>query len=192
VISELLSSAFAEQATAAKLEDGLAREGPDIPRAEIRPLAELLEDYLKGVPSAVDALTAMAKEPPYGRTVAFVAGQVLVYLVDDDDLFRDSELGPLGLLDDAYLIHACLAALRAAFPELNVPEGYAAPDGSALAAVRSLLPAGVPDALDHTCDNLVRVAAALYSGGGQGSSPPERPTSTLRVGDALAALSGDG
>jgi hypothetical protein len=191
VISELLSSALAEEATATKLEDSLAREAPDIPRADIGRLAELLEDYLKGVPNALDALTAMAKEPSYGRSVAFVAGQALVYLVDEDDLFRDAELGVLGLLDDAYLIHACLAALTAAFPELSVPPGYAPPDGSALAAVRSLLPAGVPDALDRTCENLVRVAAALYSGGGQGSSASEPPRSTLRVGDALAAMSPD-
>jgi hypothetical protein len=191
VISELLSSALAEEATAAKLEDWLAREAPDIPRADIRRLAELLEDYLKGVPNALDALTAMAKEPPYGRSVAFVAGQALVYLVDEDDLFRDAELGALGLLDDAYLIHACLAALTAAFPELSVPAGYAPPNGSTLAAVRSLLPAGVPDALDRTCENLVRVGAALYSGGGQGSSASEPPQSTLRVGDALGAMSPD-
>ena len=191
MISELLSNALTEGATATKLEDSLAREATDIPRADIRPLAELLEDYLKGVPNALDALTAMAKEPPYGRSVAFVAGQALVYLVDEDDLFRDAELGALGLLDDAYLIHACLAALRAAFPELSVPAGYAPPNGSALAAVRSLLPAGVPDALDRTCENLVRVGAALYSGGGQSSSASEPPQSTLRVGDALAAMSPD-
>jgi hypothetical protein len=188
VISELLSSALAEEATATKLEDWLAREAPDIPRAEIRRLAELLEDYLKGVPQALDALTAMAKEPPYGRSVAFAAGQVLVYLVDEEDLFRDAELGALGLLDDAYLIHACLAALPAALPELNVPAGYAPPNGNAVAAVRSLLPAGVPDALDRTCENLVRVAAALYSGGGHGSSGLQPPRPTLRVREALAAL----
>ena len=191
MISELLSNALTEGATATKLEDSLAREATDIPRADIRPLAELLKDYLMGVPNALDALTAMAKEPPYGRSVAFVAGQALVYLVDEDDLFRDAELGALGLLDDAYLIHACLAALTAAFPELSVPGGYAPPNGSALAAVRSLLPAGVPDALDRTCENLVRVGAALYSGGGQGSSASEPSRSTLRVGDALAAMSPD-
>jgi hypothetical protein len=191
VISELLSNALAEEASATKLEDWLAREAPDIPRADMRRLAELLEDYLNGVPSALDALTAMTKEPPYGRSVAFAAGQVLVYLLDEEDLFRDADFGALGLLDDAYLIHACLAALRAAFPELSVPAGYVPPNASALAAVRSLLPAGVPDALDRTCENLVRVAAALYSGGRQGSSDSEPPRSTLRVGDALAALGPD-
>ena len=191
MISALLSSALAEEASATKLEDSLAREAPDVASAEIRRLAELLEGYLKGVPDGLDALTAMAKEPPYGRSVAFAAGQVLVYLVDEDDLFRDAELGALGLLDDAYLIHGCLAALSASFPELSVPGGYRPPNGAALAAVRSLLPAGVPDALDRTCENLVRVAAALYSGGGRGSSDSERPPSNLRVREALAAVSPD-
>jgi hypothetical protein len=191
VISELLSDALAEEASAAKLEAWLANEAPDVPSDEVRELAELLESYLRGIPSALDTLTAMAKERPYGRSVAFAAGQVLVYLVDDDDLFREAEFGALGLLDDAYLIYACLEALRFAFPDLTVPAAYAPPDGRAPAAVRSLLPAGVADALDRTCENLVQVAAGLYSGGGEGSSAPERPRSSLRVGDALAALSAE-
>jgi uncharacterized membrane protein YkvA (DUF1232 family) len=191
VISGLLSKALAEEASATKLEASLAREAPEISDADIRELAELLERYLTGVPSAIEALTAMAKEQPFGRSVAFVAGQVLLYLVDEDDLFRDADLGALGLLDDVYLIHACVAALRSAFPQLNVPDGYAPPDDRSLAAARALLPAGVADALDRTCENLVQVAAALYSGGGQGSSAPQPPRATLRVGDALAGLSHD-
>ncbi len=188
MISGLLSKALAEEASTPKLEAALAREAPEIPRADNTELAELLEHYLNGVPSAIDALTAMAKEPRFGRSVAFAAGQVLVYLVDEDDLFRDAELGALGLLDDAYLIHGCIAALRSALPELSAPEGYTPPDQRSLATVRALLPAGVAEALDRTSENLVRVAAALYSGGGQGSSAPPPPRPTLRVGNALAGL----
>jgi hypothetical protein len=188
VISELLSKALAEEASATRLEAVLASEAPDVPRADITELARLLERYLNSVPSALGALTAMAKEQPVGRSVAFAAGQVLVYLVDEDDLFRDEEVGALGLLDDAYLIHACLAALRSTFPELTLPAGYALPDERSLAAVRALLPAGVAEALDRTSENLVRVAAAFYAGGGQGSSAPPPPRPTLRVGDALAGL----
>jgi hypothetical protein len=188
MISGLLSNALAEEGSAIRLEAVIASEAPDVPRADISELAEVLERYLNGVPSALDALTAMTKEPRFGRSVAFATGQVLVYLVDEDDFFRDEELGALGLLDDAYLIHACIAALRVAFPELSVPDTYAPPDERSLAAVRTLLPAGVAEALDRTTENLVRVAAALYSGGGQGSSapPPSRPA--LRVGDAVAGL----
>jgi hypothetical protein len=191
VISGLLSKALAEDASAERLEAVIASEAPDIPRADIRELAEVLERYLNGVPSALDALTTMAKEPRFGRSVAFATGQVLVYLVDEDDLFRDADLGALGLLDDAYLIHACIAALRLALPELNVPDTYATPDERSLAAVRALLPAGIAEALDRTTENLVRVAVALYSGGGQGSSAPPPPRPTLRVGDALAGLRRD-
>jgi hypothetical protein len=191
VISGLLSNALAEEASATKLETWVAHEAPDVPSDDVRELAELLESYLKGVPSALDALTAMAKERPHGRSVAFAAGQVLVYLVDEDDLFREAEFGALGLLDDAYLIYGCLEALRFAFPDLNVTAAYAPPDGRSLAAVRSLLPAGVADALDRTCENLVQVAAALYSDGAPTSSAPEPPRSSLRIGDALAALSPD-
>jgi uncharacterized membrane protein YkvA (DUF1232 family) len=188
VISGLLSKALAEEASATKLEGVLASEAPDTPRADLTDLAELLEHYLNGVPSALDALTAMTKEQQVGRSVAFAAGQVLVYLVDEDDLFPDEELGALGLLDDAYLIHGCVAALRLTFPGLSVPSGYVAPDERSLAAVRTLLPPGIPEALDRTCENLVRVAAALYSGGRQRSSTPPSPRPTLRVGDAVASL----
>jgi hypothetical protein len=189
VISGLLANALAEEASAPRLQAWLVEQAPDVPSEEVSELAELLESYLRGVPSALDTLTAMAKERPYGRSVAFAAGQVLVYLVDEDDLFREAEFGALGLLDDAYLIYACLEALRFAFPDLAVPTAYSHPDGRSRAAVRSLLPAGVADALDRTCENLVQVAAALYSGGGQGSSAPEPPRSELRVGEALAATS---
>ena len=188
MISGLLSSALADEASTTKLEEWLAREAPDGASAGIHELAELLQDYLNGLPSALDALIAMTKQRPLGRSIAFAAGQVLLYLVDEEDLFSE-ELGALGLLDDAYLIHASLTALRSTFPELSMPPGYAPPDGRALAVVRTLLPAGVPEALDRSCENLVRVAATLYSGGGQGEAGPEPPRPTLRVGDALASLS---
>jgi hypothetical protein len=69
-----------------------------------------------------------------------------------------------------------------------MPAGYARPDERSLAAVRALLPAGVAEALDRTTESLVRVAAALYSGGGQGSSAERLPRPALRVEDALAGL----
>jgi hypothetical protein len=189
VISSLLSSALAEEASTARLEAWLAREAPDGDSAGVHELAELLQGYLNGVPSAIDALVAMTRERPLGRSVAFAAGQVLIYLVDEEDLFSEREVGALGLLDDAYLIHTCVTALRATFPELDVPPGYAPPDERALAVVRALLPAGVPEALERTCEDLVRVAATLYSGGGQRGPGLEPPRATLRVGEALASLS---
>ena len=75
----------------------------------------------------------------------------------------------------------------AAFPQLELPHGYEPPDARAFAAVRSLLPGGVADALDRTCENLVRVAAALFAGDAQPAAAPSlRPS--LRVHEALGAL----
>ena len=189
MISELLSTALAERASTAEIEAALAREAPDAETGELHALAELLEEYLQAVPAAIDALTTMARQAPYDRSVGFVAGQVLVYLVDDEDLFDDQEFGALGLLDDAYLLHASLTVLRAAFPALIVPDAYAAPGEEAQRAVRALLPAGVAEALDRTVDRLVLVAASLYSGGGQGGSV-ERPRPEVRVANAVASLDG--
>jgi len=188
VLRQVLSQVLAQHAGAAQLEAQLAQDAAELPRQEIRELAEALESHLRGIPSALDALAAMAKQPQFGRSVAFVAGQVLLYLVDEDDLFADADAGGLGLLDDAYLIHASVAALRCALPGLAVPATYAPPDARARAAVRALLPAGVAEALDRTCENLVRVAAALYAGGGDGRRPATPASPPLRIGAALAAL----
>jgi hypothetical protein len=188
MISDLLSTTLAEQASASSLEAALAREAAEAaPAEQVHDLAELLEGYLNSVPPALDSLTAMSKDPRFGRSVAFVTGQVLIYLFDEDDLFSEADLGALGLLDDAYLAHGCLAALLSTFPELSPPDGYAPPDDRTLAAVRSLLPAGVAAALDRTSRNLVGIAAGLYAGAGNGSSD-QQPRPSLRVGDALAEL----
>jgi hypothetical protein len=190
MLTQLLSGALAQQAGAAQLEAALAHEAAEVPREEIRALAEALERHLGTIPSALDALTQMSKQPRCGRSVAFVAGQVLLYLVDEDDLRADGEAGGLGLLDDAYLIHASVAALRGALPGLAVPATYVAPDAGEIAAVRALLPAGVAEALERTCENLVRVAATLFAGGGGDGPRADAAAPPLRVGDALAALGG--
>jgi uncharacterized membrane protein YkvA (DUF1232 family) len=190
MITQLLSDTLADEADAASLEAALERDAPDAPSGQLHELATLLERYLKSVPDALDALTAMTKEPHFGRSVAFVTGQALIYLVDEDDLFPETEIGALGLIDDAYLIHGCIAALLSAFPELSSPAGYSPPDDRTVAAVRSLFPAGVAAALDRTCQNLVQVAAGLYSGGARGPSASREERPALRVGEALAALDG--
>jgi hypothetical protein len=187
MITGLLSAALAEQASAADIEAALAREAPDA-AGELDGLAEVLAGYLGALPGAIDALTTMARGGPFERSVAFVAGQVLVYLVDEDDLFDDEDFGALGLLDDAYLVHSSVAVLRAAFPALDVPDGYAAPSGEAHGTVRALLPDGVGEALDRTVDRMVLVASALFTGGGRAAAI-ERPRPTVRVANAVASLS---
>jgi hypothetical protein len=188
VLAGALSNALAEQASAAELAAVLAREAPDVAPDELRGLADLLEQYLNSLPSAVAALTAMAKEPQVGRSVAFAAGQVLLYVADEDDLLSEGEAGAVGLLDDTYLAHGCVAAIRATFPQAGVPVGYEPPGERSLAAVRSLLPAGVTDALDRTCDNLVRLAAGLFAGGAVSATEDGTQRPPLRVEAAVNAL----
>ena len=188
LIGAALAELLAREGTAAQLQRSLERAAPDTPPADLVPLAALLEDYLRRLPAALDALAAMAKTEGAGKSVAFVTGQALLYLVDEDDLFSEHELGSIGLVDDAYFVDRCIAALSTTFPGVAPNETYRAPDPRTIAVVRSILPPGVADALDRTADNLVRVAAALFAGNGghNDAEPPLRPT--LRVGEALASL----
>lgn len=184
MLSGLLARELSEQAATERLGEALgvaAENGGDV-----RPLAELVHDYLASMPAALDALVAMTKERGHGRGVAFAAGQVLLYLFDEEDLLDDRELGALGLLDDAYLVHTCLASLRARIPAA-AGGGYTLPAHDATSAVRALLPAGVPEALERTCDDLVRVAMTLHAGSGDGGAETA-PRPALRVDEALAGL----
>ena len=191
MIGGLLAEALAEKAPASELATVLSRQEPGIPPEELGELADVLEGFVHDLPHALEALSSLAKTPVLGRSVGFAAGQVLLYVLDDDDLFDDTEMGAAGLLDDAYLVQACLGTLRAAFPQLELPHGYEPPDARTIAAVRSLLPGGVADALDRTCENLVRVAAALFAGDGQPTAAMPSPRPSLRVHEALAALARD-
>lgn len=185
----MLADALAGRATAEAIESALLSEADGLEPKAIVELAATLERYLSSLGVGLAALSAMVKDPQFGRGVGFAAGSALLYVVDEDDFLPESEVGPLGLLDDTYLVHGCIAALRAAFPELPAPEEYEPPDETSVAAVRSLLPAGVADALDRTCENLARAAAFFTVGGGAGGTggdPVVRPP--LRVGAALEAL----
>ena len=93
MITAAIADVVSQSASAADLEAVLARQARDIPSDGLRELAELLERYLHDLPNAIDALTSMTKEPRVGRSVAFAAGQVLLYVVDDDDLFSETEMG---------------------------------------------------------------------------------------------------
>jgi uncharacterized membrane protein YkvA (DUF1232 family) len=166
------------------LQATLAAEAPGV---DVGPLAELLEPYLASRDAAIATLTALTKDPRVGRAAEFAAGRVLLYLADPDDLLPDDELGSLGLLDDTYFVHACLAAFHRTSAQLDFG-GYEPPDERTRAAVRLLLPAGVADALDRTSVSLATVSMALFGArdGSQSASPREHQP--LRVGEAAASL----
>ena len=185
-----LADVLVARASADEIAEALRSEAPDLGADELHELAPVLAGYLNSLPGAVAALSVLARDRQFGRGAAFAAGSVLLYVVDEDDFLPESEFGALGLLDDAYLAHRCVAALTAAFPQLGSPDGYEPPDAHATATVRSLLPAGVADALDRTCENLARAGALFFAGGGADGAGPAggegRPP--LRVGDALETL----
>jgi uncharacterized membrane protein YkvA (DUF1232 family) len=188
--SSSLADALVARASADEIEAALRSAAPDLRTDELQELAPVLTDYLNTLPAAVAALSALAKDRQLGRGAAFAAGSVLLYVVDEDDLLPESEFGALGLLDDAYLTHRCVAALTAAFPQLGSSDGYVAPVAHATATVRALLPDGVADALDRTGENLARAGALFFAGSGADAAGPAsgqgRPP--LRVGDALETL----
>ena len=165
-----------------ELEEALAKEAPGV---DVSELAEVVRSYLAGREPAIAALTALTKDARIGRAAEFAAGRVLLYLADPDDLLPD-ELGAIGLLDDTYFVHACLAAFYRTTPQLDLG-AYRAPDERTQNAVRLLLPDGVADALDRTSINLATVSVAMF-GARDGAGPPTREQPQLRVGEAAASL----
>jgi uncharacterized membrane protein YkvA (DUF1232 family) len=186
--SSTLVDALVARASAEEVEAALHAEAPDLTSGELQELAPMLAGYINSLPDAVASLSALGKDRQFGRGAAFAAGCVLLYLVDEDDFLPESELGLLGLLDDAYIAHRCVAALTAAFPQLRTPDGYEAPDARSAGIVRTLLPAGVADALDRTCDNLARAGALFAAGGTDASGARDEKRPPLRVRDAVATL----
>ena len=49
-------------------------------------------------------------------------------------------------------------------------------------------PAGIADAMDRTCDNLIQVASALFAAGVRGSCAAPELTPAVRVDDAVRAM----
>lgn len=152
-------------------------------------LAEKLEPFLGSILNALDMAMKFAKDPQCGRAVSFASAQVVQYCFDEEDLFPEGEYGVLGLLDDAYLVHRFVGMLHQMYPHVNVNNmSYTFPDEITLQLVRTLLPAGVCDALDRTCYNIIQVASALFTSGVRESNTPLRTVVTLRIDEAISIL----
>ena len=102
--------------------DGCDRGGPARPRGGhatgrmSRRLAAVLEPYLRSVPDALATALAMSKDPRCGRAVSFATGSILAYVFDEEDLFPEATFGIIGMLDDAYLVHAFARYAQADVP----------------------------------------------------------------------------
>jgi len=180
---ELLKRGFEEEINARDLADALRTHTPE----SVEQLAAELDSFLRAVPDAIAAAVAMTKDRRCGRAVAFATGAILNYLFDEDDLLPESSFGAIGLLDDAYLVHAFVAMLRQTFPFVEPAASYAAPEARVFDVVASLLPEGISQALLRTCESTIQVAQSLFVPA-DGAIGETQVRADLRVTDALRAL----
>lgn len=185
----LLKRGFDEELSSAGVRDALRRHSADT-GAGVDELAGIVERFLRGVPGAIACAIAMSKDSNNGRAIGFATGSILTYLLDEDDLFPETEFGSLGLLDDAYLVHAYVAGLLQAYPFAK-PEtvDYDAPDDHAFDVVASLLPQGLAESLRRTSGSTIQVAQAFFpAAGDRASATAEQPS--LRVDEAARLAAG--
>ena len=187
LLSGALRDAATEEALAAELRD----LDPGLSKSAARALAEVLAPFLRTLPDALAWAVAAARDPHGGRALAFATGSVLHYVVDDDDLVPESTAPLVGLVDDAYLTHAYVAAVHRAFPGLTTPLGYEPPEQRAFDVAAALLPAGVAESLIRTCTSSTEIARALFAGGSQDAGIDDaRVQLDLRPAEAAAQLAG--
>ena len=180
----LLSDALAREATADAFAAELGLLEPGLSEAEARALADVLAPFVRTLPDALAWAVAAARDPHDGRAIAFATGSVLHYVADDDDLVPESAAPLVGLVDDAYLVHAYVAAVHRAFPGSTVGLGYETPDQRAFEVAAALLPAGVAESLVRTCTSTVEVARALFAGGRQDPGDDDGALLDLRLAEA--------
>jgi uncharacterized membrane protein YkvA (DUF1232 family) len=184
----LLRLGFDQGITVDDLADALGRHAEDVPVGEVEQLAAVLDQYLRTVPDAVATALAMSKDTHCGRAVAFATGTILTYIFDEEDLLPEASYGAVGMLDDAYLVHAFLATLRRTYPFVE-PSGvaYDTPDERASEVVASLLPEGVALSLLRTSESTIQVAQALFPSGQPTGSADLAYQPEIRVAEAVAA-----
>jgi hypothetical protein len=183
-MKQLLAHSLAREITLPQLTMSFSPYAGDIAPDRLTALAGALEPFLRGIPSALAVATLLAKDPACGRAVAFATGEILHYCLDEEDLLPERDFGILGLLDDAYLVHVFATSLHYTYPHVDIAfAGYQPPNDHVFRVVRTLLPAGVAEALDRTCDNLLRIASALFAGGAGSAVATPEFAPTLRGGD---------
>ena len=185
----LLKLGFDEGISAELLADALRAQAGDASTEALERLAALLEGFLRSVPDAIATALAMSKNPRCGQAVAFATGPILTYLFDEGDLVPEATFGPVGMLDDAYLVHEFVGALTRWFHVAAPSDAtYDAPDAHAFGVVASLLPEGVATSLRRTAESTIQVAHALYPSGPGANSLETALQPEFRVPEALSAV----
>ena len=161
-----LKQMLSESVTLTGVSADLARYEPELSADEAGRLAAIVVAFVQGISDGVAYATGLSRDPRCGRAVAHGTGSVLFYLLDDEDLLPESTFGALGLIDDAFLVHAFLAQVRETFPYVPEPQTYRPPRSEDVDTIAALLPSGVAMALTRTCRSMVSVAAALFAAPG--------------------------
>ncbi len=190
----LLRVGFDQAISTDAIVDDLRQRAADAPPETLEQLAGVLEPYLRSLPDALASALGMSKDPHCGRAVAFATGTILTYVFDEEDLLPEATYGIVGMLDDAYLVHAFVGSLRRMYPfAAPAADAYATPDVRASEVVAALLPEGVAESLLRTSESTIQVAQALFPAG-PGSAPdglavePEiRVAAAVAVAVAVAA-----
>ena len=84
-------------------------EHPQIPAVE-----QALDTAIDAIPVILENMSAAAQQAGIAHLIAPLFQQVTHYFLSGDDLIPD-HAGTLGLLDDAYLVHAFLAQVNMAY-----------------------------------------------------------------------------
>ena len=161
---DALRTGLIDRVTQSRVLEALRVHGAEAGELTLIPVADRLARFINFVPEALSTLTRLGKEGGYGRAIAFGTSQVLLYVMDEQDLLPDSAHDPIGILDDAYLVHKYLTGVYHSYPaaRARVNESLLA-EVSTIEFVAHLLPDGVAAALDRTCESLLTVGSALFS-----------------------------
>jgi uncharacterized membrane protein YkvA (DUF1232 family) len=106
VVIGLLKDLLGEQITVTGMTEDLRGQDQDLSPDDAEALAEVLVPFIRSVPDALAWAIEMSKDRRCGRAVAFGTGSVLHYVFDEEDLLPEATFGAVGLIDDAFLVHA--------------------------------------------------------------------------------------
>jgi hypothetical protein len=188
VVIELLKGLLVEQITVAGMTEDLRGQDQDLSPDDAEALAEVLVPFIRSMPDALAWAIEISKDRRCGRAVAFGTGSVLHYVFDEEDLLPEATFGVVGLIDDAFLVHAFARHVHEAFPFVSPDVAYEPPALSAIELVAALLPEGVAAALLRTCKGVIGVATALFTAPVEIDSDDGGVAHSLRTRAAAQAL----
>ena len=192
VVIGLLKDLLVEQITVTGMTEDLRRQDQDLTPDDAEALAEVLVPFIHAMPDALAWAIQMSKDRRCGRAVAFGTGSVLHYVFDGDDLLPEDTFGAVGLIDDAFLVHAWVRHIHEAFPFADPAVSYEPPARSAIQLVAALLPEGVAAALLRTCKGVIQVAAALFTAPVETDAGNRVIAPSLRTRAAVHTFQADG